>query len=271
MRWKKSAALEKDVAEIGKPAVLFDSRRMKTRVLIVDDHQIVREGLKALLECDEQVEIVGEAADGNEAVRKAQESKPDVVIMDVAMPVMNGRVAATKIRQNLPNAKIVVLSSYYDDDCVREMVFAGAAGYLVKQSCGNEVLQAIHAARKGESTFSRCIMERFRHEKQREHITGRTGRGATALTDREREVLGLIAQGLPNKGTADELGISIKTVEKHRQAIMEKLNIHEAAGLTRYALQKGLVSCDSGRNGAGKAATAVEQPNLLRAKRVGGI
>jgi len=214
----------------------------KIRLLIADDHQIVREGLKILLESDQALEVVAEAENGEEAIANAQETRPNVVIMDIAMPVMNGKIATVKIRKSVPKAKVVVLSSYHDDDLVRQMVFAGATAFLVKQSCGEDLLKAVHAAMKGDSQFSPCIMHQFQHEKQREKITGRTGTDAIALTPREREVLELVAQGLSNKMIATEMDISIKTVEKHRDQVMKKLGIHETAGLTRYALEKGMIA-----------------------------
>jgi len=206
------------------------------RVLIVDDHKVVREGLKVLLECDEEMTVVGEAENGEEAIAIAAQTNPDVIIMDVSMPLMNGRVATIKLRQSVPAAKVLVLSTYHDDDLVREMAFAGAAGFLVKQSTGEDLLTAVRAVMKNESSYSPCIMERFRRAKQREEMTG----GASELTPREIEVLELVAEGFTNKGIGLSMGISVKTVEKHRQQVMNKLNIHEAAGLTRYALQKGI-------------------------------
>jgi NarL family two-component system response regulator LiaR len=140
----------------------------KIRVLIVDDHFIVREGMKALIRSDPDIEIVGEAGDGEEAIARATETKPDVILMDVAMPIMNGRVAAVKIRRAVPEAKILVLSSYQDEELVREMVFAGAVGFLVKQTCGDDLLRAIRGAMEGESSFSPCIVEQFSQEKQQE-------------------------------------------------------------------------------------------------------
>jgi DNA-binding NarL/FixJ family response regulator len=143
----------------------------KIRVLIVDDHSVVREGLKALLASDPNIQTVGEAVDGNEAIGKAAETKPDVILMDVAMPGMNGRIATVKIRRSLPNVKILVLSSYRDEEMVREMVFAGAVGFLVKNACADDLLQAVHGAVRGESSFSPCVEEQFSSEKQRESMT----------------------------------------------------------------------------------------------------
>jgi DNA-binding NarL/FixJ family response regulator len=216
----------------------------KIRVLIADDHRIVRDGLKALFKSDPEIEVIGEAATGQEAIDVAIDLKPDVVVMDVVMPIMNGRVATREILRRLPKIKILVLSSYHDEECVREMVFAGASGYFVKHCGGEDLLKALHTTKKGMTEFSPCITERFRQEKQREHISGKGGSAARQLTLREMETLELIANGFTSKAIASELGISPKTVEKHRQKVMDKLGIHETAGLTRYALQKGILNQD---------------------------
>jgi DNA-binding NarL/FixJ family response regulator len=142
----------------------------KIRVLIVDDHCVVREGIKALLKSDPDIEAVAEAADGNEAIAKAIETNPDVILMDVAMPGMNGRIASVKIRRALPNVKILALSSYRDEELVREMVFAGAVGFLVKDACANDLLKAVHGVVKGESSFSPSVEAQFSREKQRESM-----------------------------------------------------------------------------------------------------
>lgn len=158
------------MARLGELILIAAFGMRKIKVLIVDDHCVVREGIKALLRSDPDIETVAEAADGNEAVTKASETKPDVILMDVAMPEMNGRIAAVKIRRSLPNVKILVLSSYRDEELIREMVFAGAVGFLVKDTCANDLLKAVHGAVKGESSFSPCVKEQFSVEKQRESM-----------------------------------------------------------------------------------------------------
>ena len=210
---------------------------VKTRILVVDDHAVVREGLSALLMAEEDMEVVGQGQDGREGVAMALKTKPDIVVMDLSMPVLNGLEATKRILKNLPETRVIVLTSYKNDESVEEMIKIGAAGYLTKQSAAHELCHAVREVRRGRSFYSPAIAQVLR-EKER---TSRLPRGGQ-LTQREEQVLQLIAEGFPNKAIAAELGISIKTVEKHRQAVMSKLNIHEAAGLTRYAIAKGVIS-----------------------------
>jgi DNA-binding NarL/FixJ family response regulator len=205
---------------------------IKISVLLVDDHEVVRQGLRALLEAQQDMEVVGEAKDGREAITKAREKSPDVVVMDISMPGLNGLEATREISRALPSTKVLVLTSYDDDDCIAQMTRAGAVGYLTKRSAANDLSEAIRLVRRGRSFYTPDIAKRIR-EKEDETVT----RGS-ALTMREEQVLQLVAEGFPNKGIAAQLGISVKTVEKHRQAVMNKLNIHETAGLTRFALSK---------------------------------
>jgi DNA-binding NarL/FixJ family response regulator len=209
---------------------------VKTQILIVDDHAVVREGLCALLMAEEDMEVVGQAQDGREGVALALKSGPDVVVMDLSMPVLNGLEATRRILKSLPETRVIVLSSYQDDETVEKLIKAGAAGYLTKQSASHELCQAVREVRRGKTFFSPAIAQVLRQKER----ASRMPRGGL-LTEREAQVLQLIAEGFPNKAIAAELGISIKTVEKHRQAVMGKLNIHEAAGLTRYAIAKGVL------------------------------
>ena len=217
---------------------------VKTRILIVDDHAVVREGLCALLMAEEDMEVVGQAQDGREGVAMALKTKPDVVVMDLSMPGMNGMEATRRILKSLPETKVIVLTSYKNEESVEQMIKLGAPAYLTKQSAAHELSQAVREVRRGRTFYSPVIAQVLR-EKER---TSRLPRGGQ-LTQREEQVLQLIAEGFPNKAIAAELGISIKTVEKHRQAVMSKLNIHEAAGLTRYAIAKGVIP-----NGPNKSA-----------------
>lgn len=215
----------------------------KIRVLLVDDHAIVRQGLRVLLEKEANLEIVGEADSGRRAVELTREQHPEVVIMDIAMPGLNGLEATRQILQAAPAVRVLVLSSYSDDEYVRKVIEWGGAGYLLKQSAANELIQAIHEVAAGNAFFSPAISRRVITQ-SREAGRGSgsaSGTPPVRLTAREAEVLQLIAEGLPNKGIAYELGISIKTVEKHRQQVMNKLNVHDVAGLTRYAMAKGIV------------------------------
>jgi DNA-binding NarL/FixJ family response regulator len=206
----------------------------KISIMLVEDHDVVREGLRALLLAQQDIEVIGEARDGREAVDLARRTEPQVVVMDVSMPVLNGLDASRQILRAAPETKILVLSSYDDCDCVKEMTDAGVKGFLSKRTAATHLVDAIRTVRAGKTFYSPEVAKRMREQQT-------MWDGPATLTQRELEVLQLIAQGLPNKGIAAQLGISIKTVEKHRQGAMNKLNIHEVAGLTRYALTKGLV------------------------------
>jgi len=212
----------------------------KISVLLVDDHTVVRQGLRALLSAEEDMEVVGEAENGRQAVMLAKKTPPDVVVMDVAMPLLNGCEAPRQILKSLPMTKVLVLSSYGDDECVEQLMQAGASGYLLKQTAANDLLKAIREVKNGNSFFSPVIARRLR-EHCRDAFSSLSAKKNGELTSRETEVLQLIAEGFSNKQIAGELGISIKTVEKHRQQVMNKLNIHDVAGLTRHAISKGLV------------------------------
>jgi DNA-binding NarL/FixJ family response regulator len=213
----------------------------KISVLLVDDHTVVRQGLRALLKMEEDIEVIGEAENGRQAVQMARKTPPDVVVMDVAMPLLNGLEASRQILKSLPTTKVLVLTSYSDDECVQQLTEAGVSGYLIKQTAANDLLKAIREVQKGNAFFSPTIAKRLRDRCRDAFANGQPIRKSTELTSREAEVLQLIAEGFSNKQIAAELCISIKTVEKHRQQVMNKLNIHDVAGLTRYALSKGLV------------------------------
>jgi len=213
----------------------------KISVLLVDDHTVVRQGLRALLAAEEDMEVIGEAENGRQAVMLAKKDQPDVVVMDVAMPLLNGLEATRQILKSETHSKVLVLTSYGDDDCVAQLMDAGASGYLIKQTAANDLLKAIREVHKGNAFFSPAIAKRLRDQCREAFSTGLPPRKGGELTSRESEVLQLIAEGFSNKQIAAELSISIKTVEKHRQQVMNKLNIHDVAGLTRYAIAKGLV------------------------------
>jgi DNA-binding NarL/FixJ family response regulator len=219
----------------------------KITVLLADDHTVVRQGLRALLVVEGDIEIVGEADTGRQAVTMAKKLLPDVVVMDIAMPLLNGLEATRQITKQLPNTKVLILSSYSDDEYVQQLTEAGAAGYLVKQTAANDLLKAIREAHKGNAFFSPSIAKRLRDQCREAFVSGQPVKKRTDyLTSREAEVLQLIAEGQANKQIAAELCISIKTVEKHRQQVMNKLNIHDVAGLTRYAMSKGMIEARVG-------------------------
>ena len=214
-------------------------------VLLAEDHAIVRQGLCALLNTDGHFQIVGEAKTGREAVKLAQALKPEVILMDIAMPVLNGLEATKQILAADPAAKVIILSAHSDDEYIERTRAAGVMGFLEKQSSAEVLTKAIQEVAKGNTFYSQSITKRLgniqNQPRDREGILKING---NRLTSREAEVLQLVAEGSANKQVATELGISIKTVEKHRQHLMDKLKIHDTASLTRYAIAAGVIeSC----------------------------
>jgi DNA-binding NarL/FixJ family response regulator len=211
-------------------------------VLLADDHTIVREGFRHLLELETDFEVVGEAADGRQAVALAVQFRPDVVLMDIAMPRLNGLEATRRVLKALPSAKVIMLSSHNDDARVENATNSGAAGFLFKQTSALELCQAIREVHQGKTIFSPAIARRFsRLHPQSSDRAGKLKPSLAQLTSRELEVLQLIAEGKANKEMAAELGIGVKTIEKHRENLMKKLDIHDTAGLTRYAINAGII------------------------------
>ena len=211
-------------------------------VLLAEDHTVVREGLRALLKREEDIEVVGESRNGREAVQLTEVLLPDVVVMDIAMPLLNGVEATRQILRVVPATRVLLLSAHSEDAYVEQVIQAGAAGYLLKQTAASTLVRAIREAHQGRTFFSPYISRRLVDLQEKSMDRGRRPRkGAGRLTSREVEVLQLIAEGMANKETATQLGISIKTVEKHRQHLMKKLGIHDTAGLTRYAISAGII------------------------------
>ena len=212
------------------------------RILLADDHTVVRDGLRALLEREADMKVVAEAADGQESVRLAEAEVPDVVVMDLAMPHMNGMEATRRILSANPRVGVVILSMHQDESYVLGSLKAGAKGYLLKDSMRNEVLQAIRAVYQGRSFLTRKVA-RILHE---DYVSQLEQRGLEdrydLLSDREREVLQLIAEGRSNKEVANLLNISLTTVETHRAHVLQKLGIHTVAELILYAVRKGIIS-----------------------------
>lgn len=218
----------------------------KITVLLADDHNVVRQGLRLLLEAEQDIEVVGEAENGRQAVQLTLEHQPDVVVLDVAMPLLNGLEATRQITREAPRTKVLVLSSYSDDEYVQQLTEEGAAGYLIKQTAGNDLIKAIREACRGNAYFSPAISRRLLDQCREAFSHGNPVKKRTnRLTSREAEVLQLIAEGHANKQIASELSISIKTVEKHRQQVMNKLGIHDVAGLTRHAIAKGIIETNT--------------------------
>jgi DNA-binding NarL/FixJ family response regulator len=212
-------------------------------VLLAEDHVMVRDGIRALLESEKDIKVVGETRDGRAAVAITLKLRPDVVLLDVAMPLLNGIEAARQILATSPDTKILVLSAHSDEAYVERLLSLGASGYLVKQSSAHILPEAIRAVVKGKAFFSAAISQRRNKRTDEALRRGELGLGPRSvdLTLREAEVLQLVAESLANKQIAAELSISIKTVEKHRQSLMDKLGIHDTAGLTRHAMTTGVI------------------------------
>ena len=222
----------------GKPSL---NGKMKTpiKLLLVDDHPIVRRGVASCLAKEPHIHVIGEAAHGREAIIKVRELNPDVVLMDVDMPQMDGLAVTQALRKEFPQIKVLMLSMYRDTDYILRILQSGALGYVLKDAPAEELVNAVESIHRGESYFSadvaRVALNQF--------VRGTNeGPSAMNLTNREREVLILIAEGLSNKEIACKLNVGVRTVETHRERIMRKLNIRNVAGLTRFAIAKGLIS-----------------------------
>jgi DNA-binding NarL/FixJ family response regulator len=210
------------------------------KVLLVDDHTILRQGIHALLAREPDIDVVGEASDGLEALDQVSRLEPHVVIMDLVMPHMNGLEATRQIRERHPHVRILVLSMYDDDEYVREIIQAGAAGYVLKRVATEDLVKAIHEVYKGSSFLYPPIAAKLI-----DYVRSVQGSDdVESLTPREREVLKLIAEGNTNQGIATILGLSRKTVESHRANIMRKLELHDVTDLVKYAIRKGLTTLD---------------------------
>jgi DNA-binding NarL/FixJ family response regulator len=211
-------------------------------VLLAEDHTIVREGFRTMLELEDDIEVVGEAQDGRQAVALVKKLRPAVILMDIAMPLLNGLEAARQVAKTFPETRVIMLSAHSDDAYVTNATEAGAVGFLLKQTSAHEVCRAIREVHQGKTFFTPSISRRLdRLHSAAPDRSGVMKKKAAQLTSREMEVLQLIAEGKPNKETASQLGIGIKTVEKHREHLMAKLDIHDTAGLTRYAISAGII------------------------------
>lgn len=211
-------------------------------ILIAEDHQMVSEGIHMMLKLEPDMDVVGEVRNGREAVKLTMELQPDVVLMDIAMPGLNGLEATRQLMKTRPDTRVIILTAHSDDAYVKSAVDSGVVGFILKQDSSHDVCLAIREVQRGGIYFSKSIAKRFiRINPQSLDRQGKKERKANQLTSREMEVLQLIAEGRANKETAVELGISIKTVEKHRGHLMDKLDIHDTAGLTRYAVMAGII------------------------------
>ena len=215
----------------------------KIKVVVADDHTILRQGIKALLDNQEEIEVVGEAKDGREAIKVIEELSPDVILMDIAMPGLNGLEATRRIKKKFPKTKVVVLTMHTNEEYIFQILNAGADGYLVKETAFQDLISAISSVHRGEAFMSPSISKKVLTE-YIQRAQGKEKVGFDTLTTREREILQLVAEGNSNKKIAEALFISPKTVETHRAHIMDKLNIHDRAGLIKYAIRKGMINLD---------------------------
>jgi DNA-binding NarL/FixJ family response regulator len=208
------------------------------KVILADDHRLVRAGLRALLDATPNIEVVAEAADGEEALRLIEEFKPDVALLDIAMPKLSGIAVLHQVRGVSPDTKVLLLSMYDNDEYVAEAVRAGAGGYLVKDAAVEELGLALEALERGDVYLSPAISRKLAQA-----FSG--GRASPGLTGRQTQILRLIAQGQSSKEVARTLGLSIKTIETHRTQIMDRLEIRDLAGLVRYAIRSGIIDADT--------------------------
>jgi two-component system nitrate/nitrite response regulator NarL len=219
-------------------------KEKKIKLLLVDDHPIVLEGIKSHLSAQDDFEVVGDAADGEEAIRKARRLLPDIILMDISMPHMNGLEAMTLLRKQVPNAKVLVLTMHDKKEYISQIFRLGARGYLLKDTSPAELVHAIKSIYAGELIFSsavsRILVDEFVSEGKKELKPP----ALNELTEREREVLVLIAEGHSNKEIAKRLAVGVRTIETHRQHLMRKLNIHTVAGLTKFTIVKGMITLE---------------------------
>ena len=213
----------------------------RLRILLADDHTVVRQGLRRVLEARPDWEVVAEAGDGREAVKQAEEVKPDVAILDVAMPLLNGIEAVRQIARKVPGTRVLVLSMHADEAYVTQMLRAGATGYLLKDSADVDLIQAVEAVAAGKSFFSPAIARVMLDDYVRQLADRGVSDRYELLSEREREIFQLIAEGKTNKEIAALLFLSPSTVDTHRSRIMEKLDVHSAAEIVLYAVRKGVI------------------------------
>ena len=215
--------------------------RGKVRVLLADDHAIVRQGVKMILSNEPDIEVIGEAEDGLQAVELAKRLKPDVVVLDISMPGINGIEATRQIKAALPNVHTLALTMHADDTYVFQILKSGGSGYVLKRAAATDLVQAVHAARRGEAFLYPAVAKAVVADYLKRLETGEGRESYDGLTEREREILTLVAEGATNQEISQKLYISVKTVQTHRTHIMEKLNLHDRTMLVRYAIRKGLI------------------------------
>ncbi len=216
----------------------------KIKVLLAEDHTIVRKGIRVLLDGEDDIEVVGEAEDGQEAITQVEQLSPDLVLMDNTMPVLNGLEATRQIKHRFPDVKVLILTMHTTEEYVLQFLQAGASGYLIKKTAPKELVTAIHAVYQGDSylspAISKVVIEGYLQQSARIDAEDNYEK----LTDRERQILQMITEGFSNREIAEKLYISIKTVNNHRVNLMDKLDIHNTAKLVKYAIRKGVISLD---------------------------
>jgi DNA-binding NarL/FixJ family response regulator len=220
---------------------MSSTTRQKIRVLLADDHAIVRQGVKLILTAEPDIEVIGEAEDGLQAVDLARQLKPDVAVLDISMPGINGIEATRQIKASVPGAAILALTMHADDSYVFQLLKAGGSGYVLKNAAATDLVQAVRAARRGEAFLYPSVAKAVVADYLKRLEAGEGRETYDGLTQREKEILTLVAEGATNQEIAERLYISVKTVQTHRAHIMEKLNLHDRTMLVRYAIRKGLI------------------------------
>jgi DNA-binding NarL/FixJ family response regulator len=216
--------------------------REPIRVFLADDHRMMRDGIRAILERQPDFEVVGEAADGREAVRLAHQLQPDVVVMDVSMPLLNGLEAMRQILQGCPDTSVLILTVHEREDLVAQLLSAGASGYMIKRAAAQDLVSAVQAVFRGDAYIDPAIAKLVVSGYVSHVQSGSPDSASNNLTDREREVLQLVAEGYTNREIASLLHLSIKTVQNHRAKILRKLDLHDRGELIKYAIEKGIIS-----------------------------
>lgn len=225
--------------------------KMPIRVILVDDHEVVRFGLRSFLDTQDTIEVIGEAGNGEEAIERAQELKPDVILMDITMPVMDGLTATQHLKQTCPECYVLALTVHEDKEYFIQMLSAGASGYITKQAAPDELVMAIEAVSKGhvylQPAMARWLLEdyqRLNDGLEEEKETAPSNADLNILTERERQVLELVGEGQSNNDIGEKLDLSPKTIARHRERIMKKLNMHSRTELVKFALRTGLISLE---------------------------
>ncbi len=216
----------------------------KIKIIVADDHNLVREGIVALLQNNKEIEIVGQASDGAIAVRLAKQYNPDIVIMDLSMPTLNGLEATYQIKRDVPDVKVLILTQHDNEEYIIQIIKAGASGYILKSSVSADLMKSILQLQRGETFFSPTISRKILDDYINKIKESEGGAKIQELSHREREVLQLIAEGKSNQQVAQKLFISVRTVEFHRANIMHKLNLPDITSLVKYAIQKGIIQVD---------------------------